>query len=253
MATALHHGHTVRPAAADEMAIEPEERRREEDPFTGIWARTLPTHLVGVRSRFEVDLNRSPEKAVYLTPEDAWGLTVWKEDAPSDEVLETSREQHTVFYERMKQLLQDKVEQYGGFILYDIHSYNHRREGPTGPLADVEGNPEVDLGTAWVDRERWDPVVRAWMDAMVAFDYKGRELDVRENVKFGGGHFVQWVNETFPEGCAVAIEFKKFWMDEWTGTPDYAQIGLIRKALASTLEPVQEAFQEQLAMAERER
>ena len=30
------------------------------------------------RSRFEVDINRPRDKAVYITPEDAWGLHIWK-------------------------------------------------------------------------------------------------------------------------------------------------------------------------------
>ena len=51
-----------------------------------------------------------------------------------------------------------------------------------------------------------------------AFDFMGRKLDVRENVKFKGGNQVKWLHENFAEnGCGLAIEFKKFWMDEWTG------------------------------------
>ena len=37
-----------------------------------------PDAMVRLRSRFETDLNRPREKAVY-PPEDAWGLKVWKD------------------------------------------------------------------------------------------------------------------------------------------------------------------------------
>ena len=64
----------------------------------------------------------------------------------------------------------------------------------------------------------------------------GRKLDVRENVKFKGGNQVQWLHENFSEsGCGLAIEFKKFWMDEWTGEKDEEMVGELKKALASTV------------------
>ena len=49
----------------------------------------------------------------------------------------------------------------------------------------------------------------------------GHRLDVRENVVFEGGYLSQWVHERYPEqGCALAVELKKVFMDEWTGVPD---------------------------------
>jgi hypothetical protein len=71
-----------------------------------------------------------------------------------------------------------------------------------------------------------------------AFDFAGRNLDVRENVKFGGGAFSRWVVENYPTGCPLSIEVKKFFMDEWTGEPDRAQVALIREALAATVDGV---------------
>ena len=69
-----------------------------------------------------------------------------------------------------------------------------------------------------------------------AYDFPGGRLDVRENVKFRGGYFSRWVHETFPKsGCALAIEFKKFFMNEWTGEPNLALVRKIEKALRSAL------------------
>jgi hypothetical protein len=71
----------------------------------------------------------------------------------------------------------------------------------------------------------------------------GRRLDVRENVKFRGGNVPRWIHETFPNsGCAVAIEFKKFFMDEWTGELDVEQHDAIRLALESTVPVVEDAL-----------
>ena len=61
---------------------------------------------------------------------------------------------------------------------------------------------------------------------MRAFDFNGRRLDVRENVAFQGkGELTRFVHERYPgQGCAIALEFKKFYMDEWTGEPDPAEL-----------------------------
>jgi N-formylglutamate deformylase len=54
-------------------------------------------------------------------------------------------------------------------------------------------------------------------------------------VRFRGGRLSRWIHETFPEtGCALAIEFKKFFMDEWTGEVDRTLHGAILEALRST-------------------
>ena len=74
---AIHDGHHLSEEINQLIALEDEEQLREEDPYTGIWACVSRNHIICNTSRFEFDLNRSPEKATYLTPEDAWGLQVW--------------------------------------------------------------------------------------------------------------------------------------------------------------------------------
>ena len=36
-------------------------------------------------------------------------------------------------------------------------------------------------------------------------------------------------------GCVLALEFKKTWMDEWTGEVDDARLDCVRASLAATL------------------
>lgn len=237
LAVALHDGHEVREAAAPFLALVEPGRLREEDPFTGEWLEVAPHQVVVSASRFEVDLNRPRDGAVYRKPEDAWGLTVWHDETP-ESLWEESLALHDLFYREVAELLDRVVAKHGRFVLFDLHTYNHRREGPSGAPADSKENPEINLGTRNLDRAKWGPVIDAFTRDLMAFDFAGRQLDVRENVKFGGGAFSRWVVERYPTGCPLSIEVKKFFMDEWTGEPERAQVTLIQDALASTVDGV---------------
>lgn len=238
VAVALHDGHEVRPEVEALLALTPEERRREEDPFTGAWTRVAPTRMVLRRSRFEVDMNRSRTEAVYRTPEEAWGLRVWR-SPPSEDLVERSRRQHDLFYDRVGRLLADRIRRNDRVVIYDIHSYNHRREGPHASPDPPAANPDVNLGTGSLHREKWGGVVDAFMGTLREQRVDGRSLDVRENVRFQGGHFVDWIHTTFPKrACALAIEVKKFFMDEWTGEPCPPVLREVEAALTATVEPV---------------
>ena len=243
IAVANHHGHALRPEVAQIMALDEASRLREEDPFTGEWADIAPTCLIAQHSRFEVDLNRPRENAVYLMPEDAWGLKVWESPPPAS-IIEESLVQYDAYYSVLGELCQEKQNEHGAFVVLDLHSYNHRRDGPAGPEADPSGNPEVNIGTGTMNRDRWGGLVDRFMSELRSFKYFGRRLDVRENVKFVGRQFPKWVHTRYPEsGCAIAIEFKKFFMDEWTGRLDMDAHDAIRRALASTLPGLEEELE----------
>ncbi|HET8818554.1 MAG TPA: N-formylglutamate amidohydrolase [Xanthomonadaceae bacterium] len=229
IAAAIHDGTLLRPEVAASMALDAATRLREEDPFTGQAVSGVPTHVVPLRSRFEVDLNRAEGDAVYLRPEQSWGLQVWR-TPPSRDLVETSLRMHRAFYAMLAQVLDDVVATHGRFLLLDVHSYNHRREGPDGPPMAAADAPEINLGTFSMPRERWAFLVDPLTDAMRRFDFLGRRLDVRENVAFQGrGQLARFVHERYPgTGCSLAIEFKKFYMDEWTGQPDHAALPAMR-------------------------
>ena len=60
-------------------------------------------------------------------------------------------------------------------------------------------------------------------------------------MKFQGGNFPRWIHEHFPDSvCAIAIEFKKFFMDEWTGHPEQDQLYVIGQALQNAADGVLE-------------
>jgi hypothetical protein len=235
IAVANHNGHEMRQELVALSVLDEVTRLREEDPYTGEWAEVAPSSMVAERSRFEVDLNRPRETAIYMTPEDAWGLELWNR-TPPQAVIDTLLSDYDAYYEALESLCREKQRQHGAFVVLDLHSYNHRRDGPTGPQADPAGNPEVNIGTGTMDRERWGSLVDRFIEDLRAFDFLGRHLDVRENIKFVGRQFPRWVHTRFPEtGCAIAVEIKKFFMDEWTGELYFEQHRAIQEALASTL------------------
>jgi len=235
MATAIHAGHELRAELLPLMALDEADRAREEDPYTDYWVKMVPTWLVPKRSRFEVDLNRERDEAVYLVPEMAWGLHLWKQ-APQREMLEASLEEYDAFYDELYKLLQHIAERYKHFVVFDLHAYNYRRSGPNQPPADASENPEVNIGTGTLDRIRFAGVVERFMRDLASYDFFGRRLDVRENVKFKGRQLAKWIHEKFPDSaCVISIELKKFYMDEWTGVSDVEQVQAIRDALQETV------------------
>jgi N-formylglutamate amidohydrolase len=242
VATAVHNGHIIREELLEKMYISEGDRLREEDPYTERWTRIVNTRVVGLRSRFEVDLNRPKGKAIYINPADAWNLKIYN-TLPSEEEIAVSVAEYDDFYTEMQNLFMEFKAQYGYFVVFDLHSYNHMRNGPEQPPQDPELNPEINVGTGTMNRDYWAPVVDTFIQKLREFDFKGRKLDVRENVRFRGGNFPFWVHQKFPDsGCALAVEVKKFFMDEWSGNPDFEKIDLITDALRSTVPEIEKVL-----------
>lgn len=236
LAVALHAGHAVRDEIHDRLALDPVTRRREEDPFTDYLARAAGPYLIATRSRFEVDLNRARHEAVYRGPEDAWGLDVWREPLP-DDVVRRSLHEWDAFYTEYERRLDRMLGRYRHVAVLDLHTYNHRRDGPDAPVADAWGNPDVNVGTgSLARRDLFGPVVARFMEDLGDFPYPGGPLDVRENVRFRGRHLAAFTHARWPDrACVLAIEVKKIFMDEWSGVPDVRLLTAVRDALRSTL------------------
>ncbi|MHC9084609.1 N-formylglutamate amidohydrolase [Luteimonas sp. RIT-PG2_3] len=229
VATAIHDGHQLRPAVETAMALSDAGRLREEDPFTGHAIARIPTHVIAHRSRFEVDLNRPPEAAVYRTPEQCWGLQVWQAP-PDDAFVAESLRSHRAFYAMVGQLLDDVAAAHPRFVVLDVHSYNHRRDGADAAPTPQQDAPDINIGTYSMPRAQWAWLLDPLIERMRDFDFGGRRLDVRENVAFEGrGELTRFVHARYPgAGCAIAIEFKKFFMDEWSGQPDPAELATMQ-------------------------
>ncbi len=233
--TAIHNGHLMSTVFKKNLGITEADQLREEDPFTGYFTLISNNRIIGRFSRFEVDLNRAPDKAIYLNPEDAWGLPVRKKQLP-DDVVQIARQKYDLFYSRTKLFFQEMEDTFGKFFVFDIHSYNHRRNGPLAPPDDPELNPDIILGTNNMSKS-WFPLVEKLRDNLGSSDFFGRKLDARINVKFTGGYFSRWIHKNFPESvCCVSLEFKKIFMDEWTGERHLKVQERLREVLEGSFE-----------------
>ena len=231
VATAIHDGHDVRPEVARAMALDEPGRLREEDPFTGQAIVDVPAHIIVHRSRFEFDLNRPADSAVYETSEQSWGLEVWRGRSCDPALARRSLAIHVEYYRSLAALLDGVAARHRRFVVLDVHSYNHRRDGPNLPPTPQDKAPDINIGTFSMPRDEWAFLLDPLMAAMAEFDFNRRRLDVRENIAFQGkGEQTRFVHQRYPgRGCAIALEFKKFFMDEWTGVPDPAELDAMRR------------------------
>lgn len=237
----MHNGHELRPELAEVSNLDDETRLREEDPHTGELASRFPANVVVHRSRFEVDLNRERETAVYRKPEDAWGLDLWSRPL-SDQAVARSLRLYDAFYTDLAATLDELVSTRGGFVLYDVHSYNHRRAGSAADPDPQDESPVINLGTGSLP-PKWRPVAEAFLVSISAARLDDVAIDIRENIRFEGRQVARWVHDNYGDvGCALAIEFKKVFMDEWTGEVDADRLAELGAALVGSLGPVKAAW-----------
>lgn len=232
IATAIHDGHFIQDKLRPFMLLNEQERAREEDPYTAYMIAALPLTKIKVESsRFQLDLNRVKEKAIYEKPEDAWGLNVWKKIHAAEK--EKLHRDYDLFYEAVKNLLDRTIDAHGHFVILDVHTYNHRREDPFAE-ADSDANPEINLGTAF-NKPQWKELCDNYAAFLTSQEYDGQPFDARQNIKFKGGAFAQWVLKNYGDkGSVLSIEFKKTFMDEWTGIADIPHVNALANLLSKS-------------------
>jgi hypothetical protein len=87
-------------------------------------------------------------------------------------------------------------------------------------------------------------VADAFVESARDLSFDGAPLDVRENVRFEGRQVAAWVHENYGDnGCALAIELKKVFMDEWSGEVNADHLGQLAAALLKTGDPVRQAWE----------
>ncbi len=237
VASAIHDGTGLRAEVAATMSLGDRDRLREEDPFTGQVIAGVDNHIIVHRSRFEFDLNRGADGAIYETPDQSWGLRVW-EGQLDRAIFDRSLAIHAAYYRMLGGYLDDIAREHDRFVLLDVHSYNHRRDGPEGAATPQEEAPDINIGTFSMPREQWAFLLDPLIEAVRGFDFNGRHLDVRENIAFQGkGEQTRFVHDRYPgKACAIAIEFKKFFMDEWSGQPDPAELDAMKRLITMSAE-----------------
>ena len=241
LATAIHAGHDLRPEIEAQMSLAEATRTREEDPATDRIAAAVPGHVIVHRSRFEVDVNRAVRRRLPTTRRRVGPRCVASSSRRRRHPR--SRSEHDVFYATVRGPSRT-CRARAPFVVLDVHSYNHRALDPTPRRRPCKRTrtstwarePSTGHGSAQRPIASSPSSARRRCTAAT---------HVRENVRFRGGYFSRWVHEQFPgRGCALAIEFKKTFMDEWAGVVDDDHVSQLGAALRATLPTLTQALAE---------
>ncbi len=202
---AVHNGHQFRKELWENCLHTEYERWYEEDPCTKQLIENQPIVLAGCDSRFEYDLNRTPEDAIY---EDAWGKKLWKQKLPEAQ-KQKSLQKHTNFYTIVHALLTKLNEKHKATIVYDMHSYNWKRwdrEVPTW-----------NLGTANVDANRFKNSILLWQKTLSEIKFPNTiKATSKINDTFkGNGYFLKYITQNFTNTLVLATELAKVYCDEY--------------------------------------
>jgi len=201
---AVHDGHQFRKDLWDNCIHTEYERWYEEDPETKNMVISHPILIAGCDSRFEYDLNRLPEEAVFDT---AWGKQLWKKPLQESEKA-ISMTKHTNFYKVVHALISKLEEKFGMCIVYDMHSYNWQRwdrEVPTW-----------NLGTSNIDTTRFGEEVERWRAMLESIKLPNniKQTAKVNNTFYGNGYFLKFITNTFKNTLVLATEIAKVYCDE---------------------------------------
>lgn len=206
--TAIHDGGNFRDELKLKTLLSDYERWYEEDPFTAEFISSMPIVLAGQDSRFEYDLNRGPDEAVYDT---AWGKKVWKKSLSRSE-KKRSINKHNNYY-RVTHALVEKLESlFDACVVYDIHSYNYKRWDREVPV--------FNIGTERVDQNRFDSSIKHWREQLSKMEIPNAASTAKINdVFFGRGYNLAYITEHFENTLVLATEIKKIYCDEQSAEP----------------------------------
>ena len=202
---AVHDGHQFRKDLWDNCLHTEYDRWYEEDPETKNMVRSHPIIISGCDSRFEYDLNRAPDNAIYT---DAWGKQLWKNPLPESE-KEKSLTKHDAFYKVVYALINKIESKFGAAVVYDMHSYNWKRwdrEVPTW-----------NLGASNVDNERFGEDIETWRQSLSELNLpNGIKSTSKINDTFqGNGYFLKFISQNFQNTLVLATEIAKVYCDEY--------------------------------------
>ncbi len=229
---AVHDGHQFRRELWNNCLHTEYDRWFEEDPETKEMVKSHPIVIAGMDSRFEYDLNRAPDNAIYT---DAWGKKLWREPL-SDEMKAKSLEKHENFYEVVHALIHKLEELFGVCVVYDMHSYNWRRwdrEVPTW-----------NLGTSNVDAKRFGKEIESWRAVLEKMKLPNGIVSTSKiNDTFqGNGHFLKYITTHFKNTLVLATEAKKIYCDELNQILFPEVVASIEETLRADLKNHAEAF-----------
>jgi hypothetical protein len=205
--TAIHDGHFLEPDLLGNCLHTEYDRWYEEDPETGSMISDLPITIIAHDSRFEYDLNRHPDDAIYET---AWGKSLWRNPL-SQKDKNRAIGKHDNFYKVVLTLMLKLEELFGSVVVYDVHSYNWRRWDREVPV--------FNLGTTNIDHIKYKKAIQQWQEIL-----GNMELPITQKVSCevndvfqGNGYLLKYVTSNTLNTLVLATEVSKIYCDEETG------------------------------------
>lgn len=201
---AVHDGHQFRKELWDNCLHTEYERWFEEDPQTKEMVKSHPIVIAGCDSRFEYDLNRAPETAIYA---DAWGKQLWENPLPEKQKAK-SLQKHVNFYGVVHALMTKLEEKFGVCIVYDMHSYNWKRW--------TREVPTWNLGTGNVDNNRFKNEIESWRATLENTPLPNNiaATSLINDTFQGNGFFLKYITQNFKNTLVLATEIAKVYCDE---------------------------------------
>ena len=202
---AVHDGHQFRKELWDNCLHSEYDRWYEEDPQTKNMVISHPILIAGCDSRFEYDLNRDPENAVFDT---AWGKQLWEKPL-SESAKQKSLQKHTAFYKVVDALMSKLESKFGVCVVYDMHSYNWKRwdrEVPTW-----------NLGTSNIDNDRFGDIIESWGEMLLSIELPHNIIQTAliNDTFQGNGYFLKFITKNFKNTLVLATEIAKVYCDEY--------------------------------------
>ena len=230
---AVHNGHHFRSSLWEKCTHSEYERWYEEDPCTLQMVQHAPITIAGCDSRFEYDLNRAPETAIY---EDAWGKTLWHQSLSFEE-KENSLQKHKAFYIVVHALVTKLEQEFDHVLVIDMHSYNWKRWTREVPV--------WNLGTANIDNDRFGTLASQW-SAMLG-DIKlpnGIKNTSGINDTFqGNGYFLKYISANFKNTLVLATEISKVYCNELDGQIYPEVVHAVKTQFKQLIPQMVEAFE----------
>jgi len=204
--TAIHNGSQLRHDLQKKIALNEYQRWYEEDPFTDDFVKSMPITIIGNDSRFEYDLNRTPDECIY---DEAWGKKVWNKKLTIQEI-KISKQKHAGYYKVLEALITKLESLFGGCIVYDIHSYNYKRWDREVPLFNV--------GTEQLNGSLYHSTIQNWLKVLSEISMPDIPNKTAENDVFRGkGYNAEYISTHFSNTLVLPTEIKKVYCDELTG------------------------------------
>lgn len=205
--TAIHDGHHFRKSLWKNCYHSAHERWYEEDPSTGDMISGLPITVIAHDSRFEYDLNRHPDQAIYDT---AWGKNLWKIPL-SEEIKSEGLKKHENFYKVILTLMVKLEEMFGSVVVYDMHSYNWKRWEREVPV--------FNIGTNNVDQVKYQTAINQWQEILGKLELPiDQKVTCGVNDVFqGNGYLLKYITNNTLNTLVLATEISKVYCDEEKG------------------------------------